>query len=234
MRVLVVAAHPDDETAFAGGMIAKYAAEGHDVHVLFTTRGEGGEMGEPPQTTREQLGAVREAEARAAIGALGAQQVSFLPFVDPVVGPDDTLYHIDATLEQFSRSIAEVMERYQPDVILTHGSNGEYGHPQHIFTHQAVFAALDQCKPWQPSHVLTWGGAYPDPEKERHINRNDPADIVLDITPWLSQKIAAFDAHRTQHGLFFRKNPGKTIGDIPGRKESFHQWREWQRSTNGE
>jgi LmbE family N-acetylglucosaminyl deacetylase len=234
MRVFVIAAHPDDETAFAGGMIAKFASEGHDVYVLFTTRGEGGEMGEPPMTTRDQLGTVRTAEARAAVAALGVQQLGFLPFVDPVVGPDDTLYHINATLEQFRDAIAHVMHEYRPDVVLTHGTNGEYGHPQHIFTHQAVFAALDQLKPWQPAQVLTWGGAYPNPEKERHINRDDPADIVLDVTPWLPQKIAAFDAHRTQHGLFFRKNPGKTIGDIPGRKESFRQWREWQRSTGGE
>lgn len=231
MHVLVVAAHPDDETAFAGGMMAKYAAEGHQVHVLWTTRGEGGEMGDPPLTTREQLGAVREAEARVAAAALGVHTVHFLPFVDPVVGPEDTLYPIDATLELFSQTIAAVMAELQPDVILTHGSGGEYGHPQHIFTHQAVFAALEQLKPWQPTEVLTWGGAYPDVEKERHINQNDPADIVLDVTPWLAQKTAAFAAHQTQHVLFFRHNQGKTIDEIPGRKESFHRWPEFTRAA---
>ena len=225
MRVLVIAAHPDDETAFAGGLIAKYAAEGHEVHILWTTRGEGGEVGEPPLTTREQLGAVREQEARAAAAALGIQGLHFLPFVDPLVGPEDILYHIDATIDEFSAAIAEVMADLRPDIVLTHGSNGEYGHPQHIFTHNAVFAALDRLKPWEPAEVLTWGGMYPNPEKERHINQDDPADLVLDITPWLPQKIAAFDAHRTQHALFFRKNEGKTIADIPGRKESFRRWR---------
>ena len=224
MRVLVVAAHPDDETVFCGGMIAKYASEGHDVFILLTTRGEGGEFGEPPLCARDELGMVREREARTAAAALGARDVFFLPFCDPLVGPDDTLYHIDATPEQLSAAIAEVMARLRPNVVITHGSNGEYGHPQHIFTHQAVFQALRGLAPWQPAEVLTWGGAYADPEKPRHINQDDPADLVLDITPWLAQKIAAIDAHRTQHGLFLRKNPGKTIGELPGRTESFRRW----------
>lgn len=232
MRVLVIAAHPDDEAVFAGGMIAKYASEGHEVSILLTTRGEGGEMGEPPLCPRDELGHFREREARAAVAALGAQEVRFLPFCDPVVGPDDTLYHIDATLEDFSTAIAEIIHSLRPEVVITHGSGGEYGHPQHIFTHQAVFDALRQQREthdWQPREVLTWGAAYPNPEKERHINKHDSADLVLDVTPWLEQKIAALDAHRSQHGLFFRKNPGKTIAEIPGRKESFHRWPELAR-----
>ncbi len=227
MRVLVIAAHPDDESAFAGGLIAKYAAEGHEVHVLWTTRGEGGEMGDPPLTTRDKLGAVREAEARAAAAALGVHGVHFLPFTDPVVGPEEALFPIDAPLELFSQTIAAVMAELRPDVVLTHGSGGEYGHPQHVFTHQAVFAALTRLQPWRPAEVLTWGGAYADPEQERFMNKNDPADIVLDVTPWLAQKIAAFNAHQTQHVLFFRHNQGKTIDQIPGRTESFHRWPEF-------
>ncbi len=223
MRILVIAAHPDDETVFCGGMIAKYASEGHDVFILLTTRGEGGETGEPPLCPQDELGRWRERESRAAGAALGAKEVLFLPFCDPI-GRDEDLHHIDATLEEFSDAIAEVMAGLRPDVVITHGSNGEYGHPQHIFTHQAVFAALRQLEPWQPREVLTWGGAYPDPEKPRHINKDDPADLVLDVTPWIERKIAALDAHRTQHGLFFRKNPGKTIADLPGRTESFHRW----------
>jgi N-acetylglucosamine malate deacetylase 2 len=223
MRILVIAAHPDDESVFCGGMIAKYAAEGHDVCILLTTRGEGGETGEPPLCEQSELGRFRERESQAAGAALGAREVLFLPFCDPV-GRDENLHHIDATLEEFSSAIAGVVREVQPDVVITHGSNGEYGHPQHVFTHQAVFEALRRLDPWQPREVLTWGAAYPDPEKPRHINRDDPADLVLDVTPWIDRKIAALDAHRTQHGLFFRKNPGKTIADLPGRTESFHRW----------
>ncbi len=225
MRVLVIAAHPDDETVFCGGMIAKYASEGHAVSLVFTTRGEGGETGEPPLCTPEELGAVREREARAAATALGAREVLFLPFHDPPVGPDDELYAIEVTPEAFEAAIIDVLEELRPDVVITHGSGGEYGHPQHRFTHRSVMNALRQLRNWQPREVLTWSAAYPNPEKERHINKDDPADIVLDVTPWLPQKIAAYDTHRTQHALFFRKNIGKTLEQLPGRIESFRRWK---------
>lgn len=173
---------------------------------------------------------MRECEARAAATALGASAVHFLPFCDPVAGPGDALYHIDATLDQFSAAIAEVMLQLGPDVVLTHGSNGEYGHPQHIFTRQAVFAALNRLKPWQPRQVWSWGGAYPDPVKPRFINNDDPGDLVLDVQPWIDRKIAAFEAHRTQHGLFLRKNPDQTPTEIAIRVESFKRWPAWERS----
>ncbi|HEX5689959.1 MAG TPA: PIG-L family deacetylase [Roseiflexaceae bacterium] len=71
--ILAIAAHPDDETMLAGGTLAMYAEQGHDLYILSTTRGEGGEIGDPPLATRETLGVVREAEMRCAATALGAR-----------------------------------------------------------------------------------------------------------------------------------------------------------------
>src|SRR5690349_12832819 len=124
MKILAIGAHPDDETGFAGGILAKYASEGHDVYVLLTTRGEGGSMGEPPVCERSELGAVREAEARAAIAALGLRDIEFLPYQDPVISENHTLHPIDVSLEEFSGAIADVVARLRPDVVLTHGSGG--------------------------------------------------------------------------------------------------------------
>ncbi len=224
MILLAIGAHPDDETAFAGGFLAKNAAEGHTVYILLTTRGEGGEMGDPPLCERPELGAVREAEARDAARPLGASDVFFLPYQDPECEPDGDLYPIDASLDEFGGAIASVIRDLQPDIVLTHGSGGEYGHPQHRYTHQAVFHALEMVQPWRPAELLTWCAAYPDPERERFINQDDPADIVLDVTPWLPQKVAAYSAYRTQHALFFRKSPDKTMEELPLRTESFRRW----------
>jgi len=47
-KVLVISAHPDDESGFGGGLVAKLASEGNQVTILETTRGEGGEVGVPP------------------------------------------------------------------------------------------------------------------------------------------------------------------------------------------
>ncbi len=223
MIVLAIGAHPDDETMFAGGLLAKYATEGHDVYILLTTRGEGGELGDPPLCTREELGALREREARAAADALHAQDVLFLPFIDPEVGPDGTLRAVDASPEEFSTAVGTVIGSLLPDVIITHGSGGEYGHPQHVFTHQAVFAALEKLKPWQPIELLTWAAALPDSADDRIINHNDPADYVLDVTPWAAQKVAAAKAHASQHALFTRNATADIFEQIATRPETYHR-----------
>src|SRR5438445_358628 len=141
-RICAIAAHPDDETAFAGGTLARYTSEGNDVVVVSVTRGEGGEVGDPPLASVEDLGTVREQELRCAAAALGAREVIFLGFGDPRIEVGAEGRTIDASLAEFSAAIRSLLARLRPDVVLTHGSNGEYGHPQHVFTHQAVRAAL--------------------------------------------------------------------------------------------
>ena len=80
--VLAIAAHPDDEL-FGAGYLAKLAAEGNDLYILCTTRGEGGEVGEPPVGPKSRLGEFRVVEMQGSGRALGAREVWFLDFVDP-------------------------------------------------------------------------------------------------------------------------------------------------------
>jgi LmbE family N-acetylglucosaminyl deacetylase len=154
--VLAVGAHPDDET-FGGGLLARYASEGNEVHILLTTRGEGGFPGEPPLCERSELGATREAEARESGRILGARDVRFLPFRDPDL-IRGRLQPIAASLDEFSGAIAAEIAASRPDVVVTHGSGGDYGHPQHTYTHRAVFAALARLLPWRARDVWTWCG----------------------------------------------------------------------------
>src|SRR5512145_728782 len=81
-KILLLLAHPDDETFGPGGTIAKYAREGAEVHLATATRGEAGMVGDPPLTDREHLGEVRTAELLAAAGLLGIAKVHFLGFRD--------------------------------------------------------------------------------------------------------------------------------------------------------
>ncbi len=64
--ILVISAHPDDETMLAGGTIAMYAEQSHTVYLLETTRGEGGEAGAPRLSDLAHLGLYREREVREA------------------------------------------------------------------------------------------------------------------------------------------------------------------------
>ena len=221
--ILVVSAHPDDETLFAGGTLAKYANQGHDVTILETTRGEGGEVGDPPLTTHENLGVWREQEARDAARALGVRDIFFLPYVDPYMEINGIARRIDIVLEEFAESIGDYVHKIRPDVIITHGSDGEYGHPQHIHTHQATRLALSNGYP--DIACMSWSAWYEHSGRERILNQHDSADIVNDITPWLDKKIAAALCHKTQHAMFLRNSGAPAVAEMIWKTESFHIWK---------
>ena len=223
-RIVAVAAHPDDETAFAGGMLARYAAEGNEVWIVAVTRGEGGEVGDPPLCGEAELGVIREAELRAAAAALGARDVVFLGFVDPRIPVGAEGRPIDATLAELAAALHAALARLQPDIVLSHGSNGEYGHPQHIFTHQAVRSVLDQWTGSPPPTLLTWCATHPGQENERLMNRDDPADLIVDVTPWLERKLAALACHQTQLAMIRRNSKEQDLEKIVLRMESFRRW----------
>lgn len=223
-RVLAVSAHPDDDTLFAGGLLAKYASEGYEVYTLCTTRGEGGEVGEPPVGPKERLGEIREAEARCAAAALGERDIFFLDFIDPHMEIDGIAQPIDATLQEFSAAIAEYLRRLWPEIVLTHGTNGEYGHPQHRFTHQAVREAIRSLAPWRPATFLTWMARPAEAAEDRLLNVSDPATFTLDIGPWFERKVAAALCHRSQHAMFLRNSKQPTVRDMVRRIEHYRVW----------
>lgn len=191
-------AHPDDETMFLGGTLAYLADRGAAIHYLSATRGEGGEMGDPPLCKRSELGQVRENELGCAVQALGGASLDFLGFRDPDVGLEGELYPFSTDLEVVVTKLREHILKVKPEVILTHGPGGEYGHPAHIQAHQALLAALETAN-YHP------GAVYAPAWLSRETGQFTPAPgILVDISPWLERKIAAVNCHRSQHGLFLR------------------------------
>lgn len=137
--LMAVLAHPDDESLGVGGTLAKYASEGVDVFVVTATRGEGGRFhthrpGDQQHPGAEALGQIREAELRAAAAVLGVREVSFLDYRDQCLDRANTR-------EVIGRIVREV-RRVRPDVVLTFGPDGAYGHPDHISISQFCTAAL--------------------------------------------------------------------------------------------
>jgi LmbE family N-acetylglucosaminyl deacetylase len=200
-----------------------YAQKGNDVYILETTRGEGGEVGEPPLSTRENLGTFREQEVRQAADALGARDIFFLPFIDPYMEINGIARRIDDPLDVFADAIGDHVRKIQPDLVITHGSDGEYGHPQHIYTHQATRMALSNGAP--KTALLSWSAWYESPERERVMNRNDRADIIVDIRRWLDAKIAAALCHKTQHAMFLRNTGAPSVAAMIWLTETFHLWK---------
>ena len=138
-RLMAVLAHPDDESLGLGGALAKYAAEGVEVFLVTATRGDGGRYRGRRPGGREHPGAaaladIREAELRAAAAVLGVREVSVLGYQDRHLDRVDPREAIAA--------IAAHVRRVRPDVILTFGPEGAYGHPDHIAISQFATAAV--------------------------------------------------------------------------------------------
>jgi LmbE family N-acetylglucosaminyl deacetylase len=141
-------AHPDDESLGVGGTLAKYASAGADVFLLTATRGDRGRFrgyrpDDPRHPGRLALANIREIELRAAASALGVREVSILDYHDQ---------HLDrANPDEAIAAIAGHIRRIRPDVVLTFGPDGAYGHPDHIaisqFTTAAIVAAADAAFP---------------------------------------------------------------------------------------
>ena len=204
MKILAFFAHPDDETIFCGGTLALLARQGAQVHYLCATRGEGGETGEPPLCEVQDLGEVREAELTCAVASLGGQDLAFLGYKDPLIGPDERLYAYAGDPAEVADKLGAVIRKLRPQGLITHGANGEYGHPAHVLCYQAARLAVASEDGATPA-LYCVSAAFPEHPKPRHINQDQRAHLVLDVTPAMEQKTQAAMCHSSQHALLVRR-----------------------------
>jgi LmbE family N-acetylglucosaminyl deacetylase len=134
---MAILAHPDDESLGVGATLARYASEGVKVSVVVATRGEAGRYrGYPRGHERhpgpEALASMRERELRAAAAVLGVDELFLLGY------PDQQLDRADPA--EAAGRIASAIRRARPQVILTFGPDGAYGHPDHIAISQLALA----------------------------------------------------------------------------------------------
>lgn len=227
MNILAFFAHPDDETMLAGGTLALLAKHGARVHYLCATRGEGGETGEPPVCTPAELGQVREQEMVCAVQSLGGASLTFLGYADPLVGAQGELHAYSQDLTLLAGQVAASIRQFSIDCLISHGSNGEYGHPAHVLTNQAASLAVASLGDGAPL-FYTVSAAFPDHPRPRLANADDHAHLVLDIHTVLDRKTGAALCHRTQHALFVRRPSQEqqrpvTVPEVLLRLESLHR-----------
>ena len=126
-----------------GGTLAKYAAEGVEICLVASTRGQrgwGGSTDEYPGA--EKLGEIREGELRCATARLGVKEVVFLGYMDGEVDRADA--------GDFIEKIAGEIRRFRPQVVVTFGPDGAYGHPDHIAISQFSAAAVVRAAAGEP------------------------------------------------------------------------------------
>ena len=141
LNLLAIFPHPDDETLGLGSTLARYSAEGVETYLVCATRGERGWFdSEGPDPGLEAVARIREAELRCAADHLGIREVSFLDTIDGDVD--------QAKPEEIIGKIVSHIRRIKPQVVVSFGPDGAYGHPDHIalsqFTNAALVCAADR------------------------------------------------------------------------------------------
>ena len=161
-RILLVHAHPDDETINNGATMALYADRGAHVTLVTCTRGEEGEVLVPAlshlsSSEKDQLGAHREIELAGAMKALGVSDHRFLgaptvKFRDSgMMGTEqnnrpDVFWQTDVDVA--AHILVEVIEEVKPHILITYDEIGGYGHPDHIQAHRVAMRAVE-LSTWQ-------------------------------------------------------------------------------------
>jgi LmbE family N-acetylglucosaminyl deacetylase len=151
LTLMAVHAHPDDEATGTGGVLAKAAAEGIRTVLVTCTDGgcgdgpDGVKPGEPGHDPLA-VAAFRRGELDASCAILGIDHVELLDYADSgMVGwaTNDAPGSFWSTpVEEAAGRLAELIERYRPDVVVTYDENGFYGHPDHIQAHRITMAAV--------------------------------------------------------------------------------------------
>jgi N-acetyl-1-D-myo-inositol-2-amino-2-deoxy-alpha-D-glucopyranoside deacetylase len=156
--MLLVHAHPDDETINNGATMARYVAEGASVTLLTCTLGEEGEILVPEleqlaADQADQLGGYRIGELRAAMAALGVTDFRFLGGAGryrdsgmmgtPANGHARAFWNAD--LDEAVAHAVSVVREVRPQVVVTYDENGGYGHPDHIQAHRVAMGAVEKA-----------------------------------------------------------------------------------------
>ncbi|MFE1512198.1 N-acetyl-1-D-myo-inositol-2-amino-2-deoxy-alpha-D-glucopyranoside deacetylase [Streptomyces sp. NPDC058726] len=152
-RLMLVHAHPDDESINNGATMARYAAEGAQVTLVTCTLGERGEVIPPAlrHLSGAALGGHRLGELKEAMRALGVTDFRLLGgagrYCDSgmmgLPDNDDPGCFWQAEVDQAAGLLAEVILEVRPQVLVTYDENGGYGHPDHIQTHRVAMRAVE-------------------------------------------------------------------------------------------
>lgn len=137
MKVLLIFAHPDDETFGCGGTIAKLVRQGATVNLITSTTGQAGMTGIHGDITPEELGKVREKEHAEAGKILGISNIKYLGLMDGEVNKTE--------VPELVKILIPLIEQENPDIVITFEKNGASNHPDHK---QMSLATTEAFKKW--------------------------------------------------------------------------------------
>ena len=244
LTLMAVHAHPDDEASTTGGILARYSAEGIRTVLVTCTNGELGDGpggSKPGQDAHEvaEVVEMRMRELAESCRILGVGDLELLGYHDSGMMGWDSNDAADAfwqvPVEAAAERLAELMERYRPQVVVTYDSYGFYGHPDHIQAHRVTLAALDRtglpaklyCPTVRRSRLAAFregageaGAELPDVDQSRFGSEDEDIAPTVDCREWTGSKRAALAAHASQSdNIFFLRLPDTTFVEMFGTEE---------------
>ncbi|KOG86487.1 PIG-L family deacetylase [Streptomyces varsoviensis] len=244
LTFMAVHAHPDDEATSTGGVLARYAAEG--IRTVLVTCTDGG-CGDGPGGVKPgddghdpaAVAAMRRAELRESCEVLKISDLEMLDYADSGMmgwpSNDAPGSFWQTPVEEGAARLAELMERYRPDVVVTYDENGFYGHPDHIQANRITMAALEMTELTPKVYWTTM----PHSAMQRFgemmrefgdMPELDPAEAAAlaeiglpddEITTWVDttgfsdQKFDSLAAHASQgENIFFLKMGKERFGEL--------------------
>jgi LmbE family N-acetylglucosaminyl deacetylase len=201
--LLLVMAHPDDESMGAGGLVLRHTRNGIPAYLVCATYGEAGWMGKPPGAKEVDLPEIRARELEEAATALALNRVELWDYPDGAVARSDQ--------KQITERIWEQITRVRPRVVVGWGPDGGYGHPDHVAmgacTDAAVAAMTEGDRP-ALYHIAVdgplaesyaeamrlVGGANGMP-----LQAQEKVDVVIELDPdEVMMKLRAIECHQSQ------------------------------------
>jgi LmbE family N-acetylglucosaminyl deacetylase len=241
LTLMAVHAHPDDEATGTGGILARYAAEGIRTVLAVCTDGAQGDGpgGIKPGTPGHDPHAVaemRRAELEASCAALKVSDVELLGYADSGMmgwpSNDASGSFWRTPVADAAERLAALMERYQPDVVVTYDENGFYGHPDHIQAHRVTMAAVERTDIPAKVYWTTiprsgleefgrvmreFGADWEDTEVDQESGEPNIGLPDEEITTWVDcaafadQKFDALEAHASQSENIFFLRMGREL-----------------------
>jgi LmbE family N-acetylglucosaminyl deacetylase len=134
LTMVAIYAHPDDEAFGTGGTLTKYSHEGVDVHLITATLGEAGQVANPELEFVQPISVIREQELRCACKHYGIKELHLLGYVD---GQTTVAPQREAVFK-----VVKLLRQIKPQVVITFGPDGVYGHYDHLAVHRWAAAAV--------------------------------------------------------------------------------------------
>ncbi len=219
-RILVILAHPDDPEFFCGASLVRWSSLGHEIHYCLLTSGQKGSQ--ESEINPERISQIRRTEQLEAAKFIGVRSVDFLDYVDGELFPD----------LRMREKVVYVIRRIAPQIIITSDPQNyvtlenRLNHPDHRAAGEAVLGAAFPAA-GNPHFTVSDDGKFisqsVNPEEVWLSATNQP-NLVIDISKYYEQKLAAISFHRSQTGdneEFIRRMKARSYVDPESGKNLF-------------